>query len=160
MTQTPAALDIHTPDSPDPFAHLLCFSVYSTGLAINRIYKPHLDKLGLTYLQYLTILSLAQRDHQTVSELGGSLFLESSTLTPLLKRLEAAGLVLRRRDGRDERVVRLSLTEQGRDIAEQAQCIPLEILKATGLPVEDLSRLSAELKTLRETLRAADAKVG
>jgi len=90
----------------------LCFGVYSTGLAFNRLYKPLLDRYGLTYPQYLVMVALARRDDQTVGELGGQLFLESNTLTPLIKRLEAAALVTRQRDTKDERVVRVAALNQ------------------------------------------------
>jgi len=137
----------------DPFEDFLCFSVYSTGLAFNRVYKPLLDRLGLTYLQYLAILALARQDGQTVGELGEKLFLESNTLTPLLKRLEAAGLVERRRSTQDERVVRVSLTAQGRETAEEARCVPAELLESTGLSAEGLGELNEALKKLRGQLR-------
>ncbi|CDO36705.1 Organic hydroperoxide resistance transcriptional regulator, MarR family [Novosphingobium sp. KN65.2] len=126
--------------------------MYSTGLAFNRLYKPLLDRYGLTYLQYLALIALALRGEQTVSELGESLFLESSTVTPLIKRLEAAGTVTRRRDTRDERVVRVSLTDQGKAILEEARCVPLEVMEATGTPPEQLHLLNEQLKALRAKL--------
>jgi DNA-binding MarR family transcriptional regulator len=150
MTQTPHS----RPEADlDPFEDFLCFSVYSTGLAFNRIYKPLLDRLGLTYLQYLAILGLAQKDDQTVSELGEKLFLESNTLTPLLKRLEAAGLVERRRSVEDERVVRITLTDKGRETAAEARCVPGELVEATGVSIERIAELNRELKALRSQLR-------
>jgi DNA-binding MarR family transcriptional regulator len=133
----------------------LCFAVYSTGLAFSRAYRPLLDRLGLTYPQYLAIVALADRDDRTVGELGDLLFLDSNTLTPLIKRLESAGLVSRRRDSADERVVRVSLTAAGRAIVDQAACVPDAILQATGLPVEDLAALNRALVALRTNLRAA-----
>lgn len=144
--------DLPQPSATDPFADFLCFSVYSTGLAFNRLYKPLLDRYGLTYLQYLALIALALRGEQTVSELGESLFLESSTVTPLIKRLEAAGTVTRRRDTRDERVVRVSLTDRGKAILEEARCVPLEVMKATGTPPEQLHLLNEQLKALRAKL--------
>ncbi|MDF2637972.1 MAG: MarR family transcriptional regulator [Novosphingobium lindaniclasticum] len=150
MSQSPSS----TPEIDlDPFEDFLCFSVYSTGLAFNRIYKPLLDRLGLTYLQYLAILALARQDDQAVSELGEKLFLESNTLTPLLKRLEAAGLVERRRSAVDERVVRITLTDKGRETAEQARCVPAELLETTGIAVEELEALNGAIKKLRGQLR-------
>ncbi len=122
------------------------------GLAFNRFYKPLLDKLGLTYLQYLAVVLLRTRDGQTVGELGEQLFLDSSTLTPLLKRLETGGLVERRRDAADERVVRITLTARGREIAAEAACIPDETLRATGLTMARLADLEAELVALRGQL--------
>ncbi|WP_206239511.1 MarR family winged helix-turn-helix transcriptional regulator [Novosphingobium terrae] len=138
-----------TPGALDDF---LCFSVYSTGLAVNRFYKPLLDRLGLTYLQYLLIVLLREKDGQTVSEIGEQLFLESSTLTPLIKRMEAAGHLTRRRDSKDERVVRVSLTDQGRDLAAQAACIPGEVFEGFGMPLEELKTLDGALKILRKKL--------
>lgn len=134
----------------------LCFGVYSTGLAFNRVYKPLLDRLGLTYPQYLVMVALARRDDQTVGELGQQLFLESNTLTPLIKRLEAAGLVDRRRDSADERVVRVRLTTQGHGVAQEAAtCVPEEILKASGLSVADAMALNKALVALRGRLHDA-----
>lgn len=138
-----------------PLDGFLCFSIYSTGLAFNRVYKPLLDKLGLTYVQYLVMVALADRDEQTVSELGDQLFLESNTLTPLLKRLESAGLVTRNRDTRDERVVRVRLTDQGRAVSREAACVPNEILALTGLTADQLGEMQTALSRLRATLRSA-----
>ena len=138
-----------------PLGPLLCFSIYSTGLAFNRVYKPLLDRLGLTYPQYLAMIVLWHRDGQTVSELGEQLFLESNTLTPLLKRLEAGGFVTRRRDRADERVVRISLTDHGRALAGEAACVSDEIMRATGLTAEDVEDLNRVLGSLRGALRAA-----
>ncbi|MFG1421832.1 MarR family winged helix-turn-helix transcriptional regulator [Roseixanthobacter liquoris] len=130
----------------------LCFAVYSTGHAFNRVYKPILDRLGITYPQYLVMVALWERDGQTVGQIGESLFLESSTLTPLLKRLETAGHVRRERDSRDERQVRIHLTEKGRALQAQAQDVPSCIFAATGKSVEDLIRLQAEIVSLRAAL--------
>ncbi len=139
-----------TPDDAlDPF---LCFAVYSTGLAFNRVYKPLLDRLGLTYPQYLAMVLLWQRDGQAVGELGEKLFLETSTLTPLIKRLESAGYVTRKRDSADERVVRVSLTEAGRAVAEEAACLPEEILQATGMSLDQLGALRDALVEMRGNL--------
>lgn len=139
----------------DPLEGFLCFSVYSTGLAFNRVYKPLLDELGLTYPQYLAMVSLWQQDNQTVGEIGEKLFLESNTLTPLIKRLEAGGFLTRRRDTADERVVRITLTEKGRGIAERAGCLPEEILTATGVSRQELAKINDALVKLRSNLRAA-----
>src|SRR6476620_9744519 len=102
----------------------LCFSLYSTSLAMTKLYKPLLDELGLTYPQYLTLLVLWERDGLTVSELGQRLFLDSGTLTPLLKRLEAAGLIARIRAVDDERRVHVTLTAAGRKLKARARSIP------------------------------------
>lgn len=138
-----------------PLDQFLCFSVYAAGLAFNRVYKPLLDRFGLTYPQYLAVVALSAKDGQTVSELGEKLFLESNTLTPLIKRLEAAGLLSRTRDKKDERVVRISLTEAGRRIAEEAlSCVPGEILKATAMDQDALAEMNAKLGSLGVALRS------
>lgn len=133
----------------------LCFAVYSAGLAFNRLYKPILDEMGLTYPQYLVMMALWEKDGQNVGELGDQLFLESNTLTPLIKRLEAAGFVKRARDAEDERQVRVSLTAKGRDLLKQASCVPGQVLEATGMPVEQIVRLRNSIAGLRDNLRAA-----
>lgn len=133
----------------------LCFAVYSAGLAFNRLYKPILDPLGLTYPQYLVMMALWEKDGQGVGELGDLLFLESNTLTPLIKRLEAAGLVKRARDMEDERQVRVSLTAGGRELLKEASCVPMQVLDATGMSVEQLVRLRNSVAGLRDNLRAA-----
>lgn len=112
------------PQSPPDLDSLLCFALHSTAHAIQRANKPLLDALGLTYPQYLVMVVLWSEDGQTVGSIGERLFLESSTLTPLLKRLQAAGLVERRRDSQDERQVRIHLTEAGRALREKACCRP------------------------------------
>lgn len=138
-----------------PLDRMLCFTVYSAGLAFNRVYKPMLDELGLTYPQYLAMVLLWHRDGQTVSELGEQLSLESNTLTPMLKRLEASGFITRRRDGADERVVRVSLTPQGRSLAGKADCIPDQLMQASGATPEAFEQLNGMLAQLRDRLRSA-----
>jgi DNA-binding MarR family transcriptional regulator len=130
----------------------ICFAIYSANHALNRVYKPLLDAVGLTYTQYIAMISLWQQDDQTVGSLGEKLFLESSTLTPVLKRLEGLGLIARTRDKSDERQVRVQLTAAGRALQEQARTIPPCILEASGLEAEDLTRLKAEIATLRSSL--------
>ncbi|VIO72378.1 Organic hydroperoxide resistance transcriptional regulator [Bradyrhizobium ivorense] len=100
-------------------SNFLCFAVYSANLAFGRAYKPILDKVGLTYTQYIAMIALSEADDQTVSELGEKLFLESNTLTPILKKLEQSGYIRRARDPADERQVRVSLTPAGRRLLEQ-----------------------------------------
>jgi len=97
----------------------LCFAVYSANLPLHRLLKPLLDEVGLTYPQYLVLIALYDDDHQTVGGLGDKLFLDSSTLTPLLKRMEAMGYVVRQRDPQDERQVRIRLTPRGRSVREK-----------------------------------------
>ena len=133
-------------------AEFLCFAVYSTSHAFNRVYKPLLDKLGLTYPQYLTMVLLWEQDDQTVGSLGEKLFLESSTLTPLLKRLEGLGHIRRMRSPEDERQVRVSLTETGRALQAKAREIPDCILTASGLEIGKLARLQTEIVELRSRL--------
>lgn len=133
----------------------LCFAIYSAGLAFNRLYKPLLDEMGLTYPQYLVMMALWEKDGQGVGELGELLFLESNTLTPLIKRLEMAGLVKRARDAEDERQVRVSLTAKGRELLKDALCVPAQVLAATGMSVEQLGRLRSSVVGLRDGLRAA-----
>ncbi|NBB23559.1 MarR family transcriptional regulator [Porphyrobacter sp. SLTP] len=138
----------------NPLDQFLCFSVYAAGLAFNRVYKPLLDPYGITYPQYLALVALSSKEGQTVSELGEKLHLESNTLTPLVKRLEAAGLVTRTRDTQDERVVRLGLTVAGSNLAKTALgCVPAEVLAATGMDQAALEELNGNLATLGATLR-------
>ena len=128
----------------DPLAEMLCFSVYSAGLAFNRAYKPRLDALGITYLQYLALLLLRHRDGQSIKELGDRLSLDSNTLTPLIKRLEAGGFVKRRRDSEDERVVRVDMTPKGAQTVSEALCISQELagkLKVTPEQAKALQNL-------------------
>jgi len=141
----------------DPLAldSQLCFAVHSTAHAFARAYKPLLDGLGLTYPQYLVMLVLWQQDGLAVREIGELLFLDSGTLTPLLKRLEAAGLLHRRRDAEDERQVRIHLTAQGRSLRRKAESVPPAMACAARLAPRDVQRLKAELLTLRDALNAA-----
>lgn len=143
------------PEELPPLDHFLCFSIYAANHAFNRVYKPLLDALGLTYPQYLVMVALWERDDETVGAIGGRLSLESSTLTPLLKRLEAMGHIVRARDTKDERVVRVRLTPRGRALREKALGIPGCILSATGLPLQDLARLQQDIAALRRHLEAA-----
>lgn len=135
--------------------HFLCFAVYSAGHAFNRVYKPLLDELGLTYPQYLVMVALWASDNQTVGSLGSSLFLESSTLTPLLKRLEAAGYLERRRDEADERQVRVRLTAKGTKLAALGRSIPKCVLEASGLTEQQMLRLNRDMAALRDALLAS-----
>lgn len=133
----------------------LCFAVYSTSLAMTRLYKPLLDKLDLTYPQYLVMLALWERDGVMVSELGTQLSLDSGTLTPLLKRLENIGHVCRLRDVTDERRVRVTLTPSGRALKSQAIELPACILAASQCSIDELSALTKQLQQLRNRLKAA-----
>lgn len=130
----------------------LCFALYSASLTMTKIYKPLLQELGLTYPQYLVLLTLWERDDVTVSTLGERLFLDSGTLTPLLKRLEAAGLLSRQRALEDERQVIVSLTEAGWQLRQQAQTIPQEIGCSVGCSIAEVRALTAELQRLRAAM--------
>ncbi|ALK95914.1 MarR family transcriptional regulator [Massilia sp. WF1] len=130
----------------------MCFAVYSTNLAYSRVYKPVLEQLGLTYPQYVTIISLWEEDRQTVKGLSEKLFLEPSTLTPMLKRLEAMGYVRRERDPEDERSVRVSLTEAGRQLREKAFDYREITAKASGLTPEEFRTLQKAIVNLRTNL--------
>jgi MarR family transcriptional regulator, organic hydroperoxide resistance regulator len=143
-------------DAPLQLGHQLCFAVYSTAHAFNRVYKPLLDRLGLTYPQYLVMLVLWERDGLSVTEIGERLFLDSGTLTPLLKRMEAAHLVKRTRSAKDERQVLVALTAQGAGLRDKAKAIvPPAILDATGCSLGELTDLHGKLVKLREKLDAA-----
>ena len=133
----------------------ICFAVYSAAHAFNRVYKSLLDRLGLTYPQYLVMLALWERDGVPVKEIGERLFLDSGTLTPLLKRLEAAGLVKRNRSSEDERQVNITLTAQGQALKERARAVPLSILDASSCSVAELSAVKNEIVALRDRLNAA-----
>ena len=132
--------------------HQLCFAVYSASLAMTKLYKPLLAPLGLTYPQYLVMLVLWEGDGITVSQLGERLSLDSGTLTPLLKRLEAAGLLQRQRDAADERRVLLQLSAAGRKLKSRAVRVPQAVACATGCNIDELGSLVARLKQLRTTL--------
>ena len=131
----------------------LCFAVYSANLAFGKVYRPLLDALGLTYTQWVTIVALLEEDNQTVGQLGEKLFLESNTLTPILKKLEAMGHVERVRDRVYERQVRIRLTEGGKQLRSKAQSIDLS--DATGLSSEDFVRLQRQTAELRDSLLKA-----
>lgn len=133
----------------------LCFAIYSAGHAFNRAYKPLLDRLGVTYPQYLVLLVLWGEDDQTVSGIGQQLYLESSTLTPLLKRLESRGLLERSRDPSDERQVRVRLTSAGKKLAHGAREVEKCITDATGSSLEELQRLKRSIEALRDRLLAS-----
>jgi MarR family transcriptional regulator, organic hydroperoxide resistance regulator len=130
----------------------LCFALYSTSLAMTKLYKPMLAQLGLTYPQYLVMLVLWEQDDRTVSELGERLFLDSGTLTPLLKRMEAAELLVRTRSSQDERRVHVALTEAGFRLKSKAAEIPGCVISATHCPLPDLVALTHEVQALRKQL--------
>lgn len=131
---------------------MLCFDVYAVNLAFGRIYKPLLDPLGLTYPQYLVLMSLWGQDAQSVGQIGAGLGLDSSTLTPLIKRIEATGFVVRARDPLDERRVIVSLTDQGRALQSQSGHISSCVVEATGLSVPELLQLKSMIRRLRNSI--------
>ncbi|AIQ42092.1 MarR family transcriptional regulator [Paenibacillus sp. FSL R5-0912] len=126
----------------------LCFTIYACSREFTKLYQPHLDKIGLTYSQYLVMLVLWERRQCTVKELGEALFLDSGTLTPLLKRLQAAGLILRERSLQDERKVLISLTAQGLALQQDAMCIPGKMAEGTMLSPEEFVGLLGQFKDL------------
>lgn len=133
-------------------AEQFCFALYSTGLAMNKVYRKLLRGLGLTYSQYLVMLILWENDAVTVSDIGAQLFLDSATLTPLLKRLEAAGLITRSRSANDERQVVISLTDKGWDMQDAAGEIYNSVLCATDCSPNELSIMKKQLELLRAKL--------
>jgi DNA-binding MarR family transcriptional regulator len=145
----------HAADWPLMLDNQICFAVYSTAHAFNRVYKPLLDKLGLTYPQYLVMLALWERDDVPVKDIGERLFLDSGTLTPLLKRLEAAELVKRTRSTEDERQVLIALTPQGQALKEKARAVPQGVLAASACSLGELSAMKKDLVALRNRLNAA-----
>jgi DNA-binding MarR family transcriptional regulator len=134
----------------------LCFALYSTSLVMTKLYKPLLAPLGLTYPQYLVMLLLWETDGLGVGDLGERLYLDSGTLTPLLKRMEGAGLLTRQRDQQDERRVIVSLTAEGRALRAKAAPIPLGIAKACGGSIPALIDLTGSLQNLRSELVTQD----
>lgn len=132
---------------------MICFALYSAAHAMQQAYKPLLDDIGLTYPQYLVMTVLWAEDGQTVGAIGRQVLLDSSTLTPLLKRLESQGLVERSRDAKDERQVRIALTDAGRALATRAAQVPACFRDMTGLPVEELVALRDRITALRDRLR-------
>lgn len=133
----------------------LCFEIYAASHAFTKLYKPLLDPMGLTYPQYLVMLLLWERDDRPVGDLGQALALESSTLTPLLKRMEAAGHVIRQRDPKDERRVRIRLTEAGWALQERARHIPQCLDQSGAVTAAEAADLRAEIRKLRLALTAA-----
>ena len=143
------------PKTPKPaelpkLGDFLCFAVYSANLAYGRAYKPILDALGITYTQWIAIVALWEEDGQTVGSLGDKLFLESNTLTPILKKLEALGYLERRRDSRDERQVIVKLTDAGRALREKGA--QRTLVQATGLAAEEFAAARRTMNDVRDNL--------
>jgi DNA-binding MarR family transcriptional regulator len=151
----PASSSPKTDGNGRKLSNFLCFAVYSANLAFGRAYKPVLDAIGLTYTQYIAMVALSEEDEQTVSMLGEKLFLESNTLTPILKKLESVGFITRHRDPADERQVRVSLTPAGRDLLETDPSSAL--IDAVGLG-EDFPVVQKSVTRLRDNLLRAQAE--
>jgi len=148
-TQTPSTSSLLLDDQ-------LCFALHSTTLALHKVYRKLLAELGLTYPQYLVMLVLWQQDAVTLSDIGKRLFLDSATLTPLLKRMEAAGLLSRVRAEHDERQVIISLTEQGRALQRQAAGVPQALACSMACTPAELQQMKDALERLRTQLTALE----
>jgi DNA-binding MarR family transcriptional regulator len=135
-----------------PLDSQLCFSLYGASMAVNRTYKPMLDDLGLTYTQYLVLSTLWEEDGLPISSIADRLSLESSTITPLVKRLETAGFVSRERNAKDERQVIVSLKAKGRSLNEKTACLTQALLERSGLTAEQLTGLNQKVQKLRDAL--------
>ncbi|WP_426006447.1 MarR family winged helix-turn-helix transcriptional regulator [Paenarthrobacter sp. NyZ202] len=135
--------------------HQVCFALYSASKAATAVYRPVLDDLGLTYPQYLVMLVLWEEEPRSVRALGAELGLDSGTLSPLLKRLEAMGLVERHRSAEDERRVDVVLTDAGTRLSAKAQAVPLRLAEAAGLSADEMAQLHATLGKLTAALHAA-----
>jgi DNA-binding MarR family transcriptional regulator len=136
-----------------PLDGQLCFSIYSTSMAINRMYKPLLDGMGVTYPQYLVLTVLGEEDGQTISAIGERLALEPSTITPLAKRLERAGFLSRSRNTKDEREVQVSLTAKGKKLFNQSGCLTDKLIRNSGMTAEDLVSLNERVQSLRDAIK-------
>ncbi|MFN7055133.1 MarR family winged helix-turn-helix transcriptional regulator [Hyphomonas sp.] len=143
---------MNDPENPLLLDNQLCFALYSASLQMTKLYKPLLDEIGLTYPQYLTMLVLWEEDGVSVGRLGERLFLDSGTLTPLLKRLEKAGLITRARNAEDERQVIVRLTPAGQALKTAAQDIPLRIAASGDMSASEFLSLRKKLKELRASL--------
>ena len=132
--------------------HQLCFALYGASMAIQRAYKPLLDNLGITYPQYLVLSALWENDGQTVGAIARRLDLESSTITPLLKRLEAGGFVRRERQPEDERTVVVRLTDNGRAMQERSVCLGMRLFEAASMTPERLIALVGEVRAFRDAV--------
>ncbi len=142
---------------PLPLDRQLGFGLYSAFLAVSRVYKPWLDKLGLTYPQYLVLCVLWEDDDQTIGGIAARLDLEPSTITPLMKRLESAGHVVRQRNPADERQVRVRLTHQGRALRAQTRTLGEALYAKAGMTVEEVADLNTRVKALRDSFRPSES---
>ena len=140
---------------PAPLDSQLCFTLYATSMAITRTYKPMLDTMGITYPQYLVLNALGEADGLTVGAIADRLALESSTVTPLVKRLERASLVERRRSEIDERQVEVSLTAAGRALLVRSSCLNDTLVERSGMTLDQMEALNRQVQALRDALRSA-----
>ncbi|GMK47856.1 organic hydroperoxide resistance transcriptional regulator [Paenibacillus glycanilyticus] len=138
--------DKHGPHIPLD-AHL-CFSLYACSRAIFRMYRPLLDDLDLTYPQYLVLLALWEHETMSVKDISEQLVLDSGTLTPMLKRMEAAGLVRRERSKEDERVLHIRITDKGIALKDQSMCVPKSLLEASGMSEAEIGVLNGTIQKL------------
>lgn len=135
-----------------PLDEQLCFSLYAANIAVNRTYKPLLDSMQITYPQYLVLNVLGEEDGMTVGAIADRLALDSSTVTPPVKRMEAAGLVERRRSKIDERQVHVWLTEDGRALLQRSSCLGEELVRKAGMSLEQFKTLNEQVLALRQAL--------
>jgi MarR family transcriptional regulator, organic hydroperoxide resistance regulator len=149
------AMDLFTQDESLKLRNMLCFALYAASRAMTDAYRPLLEKLGLTYPQYLVMIVLWENEVCSVKDLGKLLYLDSGTLSPLLKRLEAVGLIKRQRSTQDERIVNISLTEQGLELRNQVLTIPSQIACQHGLTADAYTRLLSQLEELIAALTTA-----
>ena len=140
---------------PLPLDRQLGYGLYSAFMAVSRVYKPWLDALGLTYPQYLVLNVLWEDDDQTITGIATRLDLEPSTITPLMKRLEQQGNVVRQRNPSDERQVRVSLTQQGRALRAETRTLANALYDKAGMSVEEIADLNARIKALRDNFRTS-----
>lgn len=138
-----------------PLDDQLCFSLYGASMAVGRVYKPLLDRMGITYPQYLLLSALGEKDDRSIGAIADRLMLESSTITPLVKRLAAAGFVERERNPQNERQVIVSLTDAGRSLLAECSCLGERLAAGANRPLADLVRLNQEVRSLRDALDAS-----
>ena len=145
-------------DTPPGLDDQLCFSLYSASMAVSRTYKPLLDGLGITYPQYLVLCALWERDPQSVGTIAERLALDSSTITPLIKRLVTAGLIHRERNPHNERQVLVSLTEAGKDMRGRSACLAERLASVSGFSVERLRLMARDVRSLRDAVAGPAAE--
>ncbi|OCP38592.1 MarR family winged helix-turn-helix transcriptional regulator [Ensifer sp. LC163] len=148
-----------TEPAPLPLDSQLCFSIYSAAIAINRAYKPMLDALGVTYTQYLAVSALWEQDGLSISAIADRLGLEPSTITPAVKRLEAAGFLSRRRSTVDERLVEVFLTEKGKELRPKTACLTDTLLRRSGFTVPEMIDLNEKVQMLRDGLTGEEEPI-